>query len=315
MAGVLYAKVDGAWVPVQQPPAATDEVWVGSDDPGVGSSYEIWYDPDDDGVQYGTYAQGVTNLGAMSFGTGTLMPAAGGADTTVASLSNFFYASGRRYRLLLELNAITAIVADANGTASGSFGLMVDGVAQAGGVHFQTSLPSGTHTNFMYEWFLEKYGMSAGLHTLQVFWTPSLGQIRIYNDVGTFEVRDVGPANPMNPLTVTTPPAWIPFPFAAGWQSYPGFQTCGYRRLGDMVFLRGLAQINTALGTPSSTIGTLPSGYRPPGTHLFASPVGEPNAVIRTEVNSAGGVTCGANPLTNTNWCSLAPMSFSVTPG
>jgi hypothetical protein len=309
MTGVLKAKVNGVWTPVEMSVPATDEVWVGSDDPGVGSSYEIWYDPDDDGAQYGTWAQGVTNLGVFNIANGTAMPTSGAV--LVATVANFYYTSGRRYRLLIELNAgiANALAGNCN------FTLAVDGTMQAGGI-WQIYQP-GMHQHFSFEFYLEKYGMSAGLHQLTIYFNHSSGnQITLHTDNATVEVRDVGPSNPMNPLTQTTPPAWIPLPFATGWQNYAGFQTCGYRKLGDMVFLRGLAQVNTALGTPTSTIATLPTGYRPlGGTHLFLSAVGEPNAVLRTEVNAAGAVTSGALSLANTNWASLALMSFSVTPG
>lgn len=309
MPGVLYAKVGGTWVPVTS--GGGDEVWVGPDDPGVNSPYEIWYDTDDDGPQYGNYAMGVTNLGGMYFASGTQMPAAGGANTNVAFVTNFYYTSGRRYRLLLELNAITA----AAGTASGAFMLRIDGVDQAGGVHFQTTATSpGSHTNFRYEWFLEKYGMSAGIHQLIIYWSPTVGQVTIYNDVGTCEVRDVGPANPMNPLTQTTPAPWIPFPFAAGWGHYLSTYTpCGYRRLGDMVFLRGLAKCDTAFGTgtPTSLLGTLPAGYRPPGASIFNPQCA--GGALRMDINASGTLSNAVVVLTNGNWVSLEGISFSVT--
>ena len=304
MTGVLYAKVNGAWVPVTS--GGGDEVWVGPDDPGANSPYEIWYDTDDDGPQYGNYAQGVTNLGYLSFGTGTTMPTSG--RTIVGGVTNFYYTSGRRYRLFVELNAITSSA----GTSSGWFDIGIDGVAQGGGVHHQATVTSpGSHQHFSYEFYLEKYGMTAGLHQLTVGCTMTVGQFTIYNDVGTIEVRDVGPANPMNPLTQTTPPPWIPFPFATGWAHYgSGYQSCGYRRLGDMVFLRGLAYIGAGAGT---TVGTLPVGYRPPGT-LIMSPQCAGGS-LRLDISAAGVVANNAVALTVGNWVSLDNLQFSVTPG
>lgn len=308
MTGVLYAKVGGTWVPVGG--GGGDEVWVGPDDPGINSPHEIWYDTDDDGPQYGNYAQGVTNLGAFNFATGTAMPAAGGANTTVATVTNFYYVSGRRYRLLLELNAVTAAAADVNGTAAGWFGLRVDGVDQGGGVHFQTHLPSGSHSNFRYEWYLEKYGMSAGLHQLQLFWSPNVGQVTIYNDVGTCEIRDVGPSNPMNPATQTTPAPWLPMPFKTGWQNYGApFNLGGYRRLGDTVTLRGLI---TQVGGAGGTMLQIPTGYRPSGQIIQAqlTSLGMSRYDILTDGNMTTSTTIQAG-----NWVCLDGIQYSVTGG
>ena len=88
-------------------------------------------------------------------------------------VSNFYYISGRRYRLFVEINA---------GIASASarqryFGLHVDGTAQAGGVSLQSTARPGMHQHFSYEFYLEKYGMSAGLHNMYVTSPSTVGQI------------------------------------------------------------------------------------------------------------------------------------------
>ena len=308
MSGVLKAKIaPGVFVPVETPPSVSDEVWVGPTDPGVDSQYEIWYDTDDDGPQYGTYAQGVTNIGGFYHTSGAQLPAAGASAVFVAFVGSFYYVSGRRYRLFIEINALTA----ASGTAAGWFGLQVDSTAQGGGVHFQTTATTpASHQSFSYEFFLEKYGMSAGLHNLYVTFTPTVGQMTIYNDVGTCEVRDVGPSNPMNPLTQTTPAPWIPFPFATGWSNYLNTYTaCGYRKLGDMVFTRGLAKCDTGA---TSLLGTFPVGSRPPGSSIFTPQCA--GGALRMDINANGTVSNTAVALTPGNWVSLEGISFSVTP-
>jgi hypothetical protein len=42
----MYANIGGAWAPVSGG-AAGDEIFIGPDDPGVASLYEMWYDTDD----------------------------------------------------------------------------------------------------------------------------------------------------------------------------------------------------------------------------------------------------------------------------
>ncbi len=303
MTGVLRAKVAGNWVDVQMPAPATDEVWVGPDDPGVNSQYEIWYDTDDDGPQYGNYAMGITNLGAFNIANGTLMPTSGA--TLFATVSNFYYTSGRRYRLFCEMNAVTSAA-----YASGAILLYIDGVAQAGGPWLEVSGGTNHYVHWSYEWYLEKYGMSAGLHTLQLYWSPTVGQMTMHTDMATIEVRDMGPSNPMNPLTQTTPPPWIPMAFATGWQSYgSGYQPGGYRKLGDMVFLKGLV---TQVAGAAATIHNLPAGYRPGGTVIAGALTS--TGMARYDI-STGGVMTTSGTISVGNWVCLDGISFSTTPG
>lgn len=307
MTGVLYAKVAGQWVPVQMPVPVTDEVWVGPDDPGVGSGYEIWYDTDDDGPQYGNYAQGVTNLGGFYIANGTAMPTSG--NTAVAGVTNFYYVSGRRYRLLMELNAGTSAGA-AGTTSNGYFTLYVDGVAQAGGVWL--TYPGGLHQHMSYEWYLEKYGMSAGLHRIDIYFTHSAGaQITLHTDNAQIEIRDVGPTNPMNPTTQTTPAPWTSLPYATGWQHYDvnSFNPGGYRKLGDVVYLRGLI---TQVAGATSTVFTLPTGFRPARQVIqsILTSTGQARFDITT-----GGVFTTSTAISAGNWVCLDSIDFSVTPG
>jgi hypothetical protein len=302
MTGMLKAKVGGQWVDV--PSSANDEVYVGPSDPGLDSPFEVWYDTDDDGPQYGTYAQGVTNVGAFNIANGTAMPTSGA--TLVATVTNFYYTSGRRYRLFFELNAGIAVTS----VASCNFTLWVDGVEQPGGVWhmYQTA----SHQHVSYEFYLEKYGMSAGLHQLRLYYNHVAGgQVTLHTDAATFEVRDYGPANPMNPATQSTPAPWFPLPFTTGWASYAGgYQPGGYRRLGDMVFLRGL--INQAAGA-ASTMFTLPTGYRPLGGIVLGSHISSIQ-MVRYDINVSGTFVTSATIQVN-NWVSLEGIQFSVTPG
>jgi hypothetical protein len=299
--GVLYAKVNGQWVPVEF--SGKDEVWVGADDPGIDSSYEVWYDTDDDGPQYGNYAQGVTNLGVFNISNGQAMATSG--NILFATVNNFYYTSGRRYRLFVELNAGVANATLGNGYLT----LYVDGTAQAGGLWL--TYPPGVHQHFSFEFFMEKYGMSAGLHNIQLYFThASGGQITLHTDNGTVEMRDVGPSNPMNPLTQTTPAPWYQLAFSTGWSNYGApFNKGSYRRLGDEVFLRGLVQQGAGAG---GTVCLLPTGYRPAGQNIQAllSSAG----MVRYDIQTDGYFTTQAT-ISAGNWICLDNIHFSVTGG
>jgi len=61
--------------------------------------------------------------------------------------------------------------------------------------------------------------------------------------------------------------AWTALPYVAGWVDFgSGFQVGQYRKIGDMVYLRGLCKRTSGV---SLIIVTLPAEHRPPGDLLF----------------------------------------------
>lgn len=84
--------------------------------------------------------------------------------------------------------------------------------------------------------------------------------------------------------------AWTTPTLAGSWSNYGGaFSLPGYRRIGDVVYLRGLVARS---GSPSANdvIFTLPAGFRPTGTVMFPAWAGV-NTVSRVDINNAGQVT------------------------
>jgi hypothetical protein len=68
-------------------------------------------------------------------------------------------------------------------------------------------------------------------------------------------------------LSTVTPTAWTAVTFQNSWANYgSGWQTAQYRKIGDIVYLRGLI----AGGASATTAFTLPVGFRPPSSLLFA---------------------------------------------
>lgn len=84
---------------------------------------------------------------------------------------------------------------------------------------------------------------------------------------------------------------------------------------GDMVEVRGCLQCTATVAT-SSTVMTLPSGYRPPATLIIPSmcnPGGTNEAICRLDVASTGVVTLvTATSLGNTNYIALQNLRFST---
>jgi hypothetical protein len=115
----------------------------------------------------------------------------------------------------------------------------------------------------------------------------------------------MGPITTLSTQSLTTP--WTGVTFQGGWYQYPDpqFAPVQYRKIGDIVFLRGL----TAGGTPTLPIFTLPAGFRSPYTlHVaFASNAAAVYGHVKNngEVTPSGGATA---------WVDLSSVQFSTTP-
>lgn len=131
-----------------------------------------------------------------------------------------------------------------------------------------------------------------------------------------------GPAGPVGPPGPQGAPGpaqaepWRAFPFAAGWTNFNDvvFLPGGFRKdqLGN-VQLRGLVSFATGQPTTTTLIGTLPPGYRPLRTLIFAVHTGHPHLAGRVDVGSDGRVSwvSGANTQEQ-DYTSLSGISFST---
>lgn len=95
-------------------------------------------------------------------------------------------------------------------------------------------------------------------------------------------------ASAINPL-VSLGTAWAGVSFGTSWSDYgSGFQACQYKKVGDLVFLRGVANSGAASWTTYPTIGTLPAGYRP-ASNLRLAADGN-GAHVRIDILTTGAI-------------------------
>ena len=114
-----------------------------------------------------------------------------------------------------------------------------------------------------------------------------------------------GGATPAGWYPVTKHPrddsGWLVFPLASGWTSEAN-NTVSYRKLNGVVYFRGRAS-----GPSNTTIGTLPSGYRPFGANnVFISDSSGP---VRINVTNTGTVALLGTSGTQT---SLSNITFAI---
>lgn len=128
-----------------------------------------------------------------------------------------------------------------------------------------------------------------------------LRQADLYHELG--QIRDSIAAI----AEAATPEAWIAPTLLNGWVNYgSGWDTAGYRKdSSGRVYLKGLVKS----GTVNATAFTLPAGYRPPASKMFAA--GGPTAQPYVSVGSSGNVHVPAG--TDNAWVSLENISFFVS--
>ena len=118
-------------------------------------------------------------------------------------------------------------------------------------------------------------------------------------------------ANEVNRLTPLvdgrTPTPWVTCTLQNSWGHYAGQQPLSYRKVGDIVYMRGCV----SGGTIGSTLTTLPAGFRPP--ILLAFPlVCTLAAGPGPEINIKPDGTCTISNTTNT-YVHVGAIVFSIT--
>jgi hypothetical protein len=110
-----------------------------------------------------------------------------------------------------------------------------------------------------------------------------LGPLTLSNAVGT--QLTVNGSSVFNGNIGTS---WAGLSFGSGWGNYGGGYYNGhYKKVGDLVFLRGLVARSSGSGT---TIATLPSGFRPSSRSLFGVLTSALSGSDRVDVDSNGDI-------------------------
>lgn len=107
-----------------------------------------------------------------------------------------------------------------------------------------------------------------------------------------------------------SPGAWTAVSFQNSWANFAsGFHNVEYRKVGDIVYLRGMAKS----GASGSVVFTLPSGFRPTADMIFAI-VGNASFAYLT-IGGVSNATPGVVVVTGSGvstWASLNGVQFST---
>jgi hypothetical protein len=133
---------------------------------------------------------------------------------------------------------------------------------------------------------------TSGLYPGLPLWATDAKGLYVYNGT-TFD------------LVTTVPTAWVAPTLLNSWANFGApHQVAQYRKIGDMVYCRGLIR----LGTFGSAAFTLPAGFRPPASVIFTSADNATPGEVTVDVS--GNVIPTA---TNNTYQSLNGIIFSIS--
>lgn len=280
--GVLKAKVAGNWVPLEF-----------SGGPNPQNALGI--------VAMGSLAASPFNITA-----GTQMQVTGNVSYTMLV--------GRRYRVAFAVRAIQSL-----STLTHIQVFLRDSTTSMFGTEHPIATAPATGTVFnplIYQWTFDGDGVARA-------WNVALYATTVHCMAWTtashFFIEDIGPnAAPALPVPAT-PQAWTPLPFAANWNDLGAVYSCQYRKIGDVVSLRGLAARRNSIANTITEIARLPAGFYTPGRYSYWTVNrGDVNTAGQLEIRTAGEImyngTAPFAALPINGWVSLETVTFSVMP-
>jgi len=256
------------------------------------------------------------SLGVVAVGALTNQAGQSLAQAAWANLSqplNVTLSAGRRYRVSFAARAVQA-----NGSANVLYRLSDNGTPW--GERHQ--LYAGQYLHLADTWLVNGDG---ALHQLYVQVICNTSPLTVYTEMNAgaseFYVEDIGPStSPALPIP-ETPPAWTPLTLTNGWAWYGGAEMkLAYRKMGDMVQVRGSIKNTTAMTSPSVlTFAVLPVGFRPAYTEVLpamgvgSDDYGCPGVVMAQATDGHLRAVCSvANPRPHTQ--TQFDIQFSTTP-
>ena len=221
MTGTLKARVSGAWVPI------------------LGG-----------GPQSGSL--GIVASGSMLNGSPTNIAAT--VYGPISTPLSCYTATGRRYRIAFSVRAVQT---SDSSSRSFQYRYTKDGAGNYFGQRF--SFIPGLYPHLHDEWILDGDGAT---HTFAIEAGGCAVGLGVYTENASshFYVEDMGPSVAPALAVPATPPAWTPCSLTNGWKNNAAEQAAQYRKIGDVVTLRGPIDGGSLQGVAF----TLPAGFRPP---------------------------------------------------
>ena len=239
-------------------------------------------------------ALGVVEVGQVTLPNAQSSPAIG---TEITSRLNYVLSSSRRYRLVLYIGA----------QQNGGYSMELLSGGAATGMGAWMANPDYRWGSGTAEYLVTGNDISQA-YSIKVGNTQ--GTPAIYHVAGSdlWYLEDLGPVSSSPPPLPAIPQAWTAPTLQNGWGNFGnGYAPAGYRKIGDIVYLRGLV----SGGTVGAILFVLPVGFRPAYNEIFAVD-GFNHIHVTLDINSGtGNAAFGSGSNTH---ISMSGVSFSVTP-
>jgi len=251
---IVKAKINGQWVSLASG-GAEDEVWIGPSAPT--GSHELWFDTDEPSASNAdrwNSAWGIVAVGAFT-AANIAVPV---GLTEFTTRIPFKAITGRRYRMVLQVR----IVSTTSGTGLNFF---PNGPSYFGGSWDTWATVEGNWDPLRTEALFTGNDVTGSF-----YWTVNnagTGPVTFYLDtMSCFYIEDCGPISyGTPPATDPTPAAvaWTPATMLNNWTSPGGIteMSVGYRKIGDICYLKGSLQVGASVPTVGSVAFMVPSGY------------------------------------------------------
>jgi len=306
----LKARIGGAWVAVGGGSGGGSEVEISATDPiGTNPSAELWYD-----TAAGATGVTVASPGLVAYAQAPSADQSVGSNVTVdiTGVSVTFNAiAGHTYKTTLfacvqsgasGAGVYHVNICDAANTVkhSAMIGMPISDTRAASQSLVESNLSGSTTRKGQFAMLFGGGSASA------IIVNTSARNAYII-------VEDITPATADGLAT-----AWTAASFVNNWTNAfgPTYQGVQYRRVGDIVYIRGLCLRTAVPGPNDETIFTLPVGYRPPAQlvwHGWGSTTSATQASCRGDISAAGAVGIQFGPTVAGNWLTFGALSFSVT--
>ena len=307
----MYAYVGGVWTKVAADVVVPNEVAVGPSDPGT--DVELWYDTDEAALQSDAVANPNNALGVVAYAEALSDIANSTQGATILQV-NFTAVEGRVYKATFQgvgqFGSVSSVMHNA---------LKLDNSEVLAEQRYTTGAVNEQVTHHV---VCPRFTTTAGSHYVNLA-SSMTGTPPVHFTSWSkryLVIEDIGPVgSPALPIP-TAPPAWTPLTVQSGWTAGSGEQP-GYRKIGDIVYLRGTATLS---GTYQSAVAliTLPVGFRPGLSYLrLALPALKANVggcyLIRGHIGKTDGVLVLSeytNPDQSNPQVTFDGIQFSVTP-
>jgi hypothetical protein len=237
-------------------------------------------------------ALGVVEVGQVTLPAGQSSPAIG---TEITTRLNYVLSSSRRYRLVLYLA----------GQQNGGYAMTLHSGGANTGMGVWITNPDYRWGSGTAEYLVTGNDISQG-YSIKIDNIQGTPVISHAANLDLWYLEDLGPVSSSPPPLPAIPQAWTAPAFLNGWGNFgSGYAPAGYRKIGDIVSLRGLV----SGGTVGQPVFVLPVGFRPAHNNIFAVD-GYNHIHCTLDINVNGNTTFGNGSNTH---ISMSGVSFSVT--